>query len=199
MHKLKFIDKIIIVGVGCMAIFILLLFFSGKRINRDFYIPENLQGWVKIKHGIGENNPLEVKDGSYQIYIPDSGYLETSTYLSSGWGRDRFFRIKLDGSTELIPNYIDEDGKKKLFIHSKSSFPISHVTLLAQLPSEVDTTLWDETKIRKSGGRVIYTPGKKLLEYFFISLKPEPLTFYPPPNPDTEMLKSTEDRELKVE
>ena len=199
MRKLKFIDKVIIVGVGCMALFIIVLFFSGKRVNRDFYLPANLKGWVKIKHGVGEKNPLEIKDGNYQIFIPDSGYLETSTFLSTGWGRDRFYKLHSDGSTELIPNYIDDDGEKKLFILSKSSFPISHEKLLSQLANEADTTLWDNTKIRKSGGRAIYTPGKKLLEYFYVSPEPQPLTFYPPPNPDKEMLKSTEDREVMVE
>lgn len=199
MRNLKFIDKIIIVGVVCMAIFIVLIFFAGKRANRDFYIPEHFQGWVKIKHGTGNSSPLEKKDGAYQIYIPDSGYLETSTLLSTGWGRDRFFFIDTDGSTELIPNYINDNGEEKMLIHGKSSFPISHEHLLSKLPDQADTTLWDETKITKSGGRVIYTPGKRLLEYFYICSKPQPLTFYPPLNEDPEMLKSTEDREVKLE
>ncbi len=195
MRKLKFVDRIILIGVVCMAVFILILFLSGKRNNRDIYLPVNFEGWVKIKHALPGAPQLDNKDGIYQIYVSDSGYVETSTYLESGWGRDRFFSLSPEGAKQ-IPNYLDEAGEKKVFVHAKSAFQVSHEHILADLPEGIDTLLWDGTRIKKSEGRVSYTTGKKTLEYFYISAQAQPLAFNPPPNPDTEMLKSTEDHEI---
>lgn len=195
MRKLKLIDKIILIGVAIMAGFILLLFFSGKRKNRDFYLPPDFEGWVKIKHSVPGAPPLPEEDGIYQLHVPDSAYIETSTPLKGGWGRDRFFTQSSTGP-EPIPAYLTIDDETHFYIHEQSSYPISYESLLPELPDGVDTTFWDGTEVEKQGRRVIYTPGKNVLEYFYVSRKAQPLGFRPPKNPDQERLISTEDREL---
>jgi len=198
MPNKRLINKIILIGVATMAGFILLLFFSGKRPNRDFYLPEQFEGWVKIKHGLPGAAELEASDGVLQIYIPDTGYLETATFMKQGWGRDRYFRLTPEGPIP-IPNYEKREGETRMYIFGQGHYAINYAPLLHQLPEGADTTFWDGTRLKKEEGRVSYTPGKKVLEYFYVSKQPRPIDFRPPPNPDAEMLKSMEDYELVPE
>lgn len=196
MRKLKKIDKIIIVATVLLGAFILLLTYAGKRAERHYYFEEGFSGWVKVKHSYPLAMPLEKKDDILQIFVSDSGYVETSTFLKMGWGKDRFFR-KNGNEWEEIPQYIRDEAGTRMNIHALSSYQKSFAHLLNSLKPGTDTTFYEGTKVKVSSpGRVSYTPGRKTLFYFYLSEKPEEIAFEPPKWEDEERLANTEDRML---
>ncbi|MEM9984321.1 MAG: hypothetical protein AAF804_04435, partial [Bacteroidota bacterium] len=141
-----------------------------------------------------------VREETQQIHIPSDGLLETSTLLEIGWRRDRFFWISEKGDTLAIPSLVEDEGGGKIYLHQRQFFSRSHVDLAAEMPSGSDTTLADGTEISKLGsGYLNYKPGKKSLEYFYLSAEPQPFQFNPPPNPRSQALESLDSREIKIE
>ena len=80
-RKLKLVEKIILLSTVFMAIFLIGFWLSLKRTNRKYIIPEGYKGWVTIRYNFPGSSPLPEVDGFYELHIPDSGYLFTSTPL----------------------------------------------------------------------------------------------------------------------
>jgi len=179
-----------------MAIFLIGFWLSLKRTNRNYYVPPNYEGWVSIKYNYPDAPPLLQDSKGYHIYIPDSGYLVTSTPLEKGWGKDQFFRQKAD-SVQPIPNYVRSSEETKMYIHGRDIRKFSHEAILKQLPVGTDTTMWDGTQIkRKSENEISYQPGDNSLEYFYIFTTPQPLDIHLPQNPQREALESMKDHAI---
>lgn len=172
-RKRRLLKRVLLVS-GASA----LLFFAGyviimKRSPRHYYLPEGFEGWVTIQFEREGSPPLEKKDGAFEIYIPQSGILETSSELETGWARDAFFRKKGDGWEEL-PFNVKEEGENRRYVHSREDAEPNHLLMIQNLPEEADTVLWDGTRISKSGNMVDVRTGRKLLEHFWVSKVPEP-------------------------
>ena len=193
-RKRKFINRIIIVSAISFAIFLIGFWFNRKRTNRDYVLPQGYEGWVCIKYKVPGAPELPLQDGVLVITLPDSGYLETSSSLESGWGKDRFFRGGHTPEQEL-PAYVDTDTGPRVYIHGRDAKYFSHEHLLAALPVGTDTLLWDDTRIiKETAEQISYQPGALTLEFFYVSAQPQPIVFEFPPNPNQEALESTESR-----
>lgn len=198
MKKLTRIDKIIIVSAVFLSIFILGFWLSLKRPNRNYYLPPAYEGWVSIKYNYPDATMSHKGEKGLELYIPDSGYLTTSSPLEKGWGKDRFYWRK-QGSDIPIPNYIEKEGQVLMYIHARDIRRFSHESILKDLPIGTDTILWDGTHIkRKSNNEVSYQPGEPTLEYFYIFKEPQPIDIQLPPNPRREALESLKDYELNT-
>jgi hypothetical protein len=183
-RNLKLIDRIIIIGTLGGAIFLIAFWWSTKRDDRDYYLPEDFSGWISVVHSVPGAPPLQVKDGALQVPIPPSGYLETLTPLEQGWSRNRFFRKSEEGWKQ-IPGKTEVNGEPAIFIHRHEFYHYSHYPLLDTLPVGTDTTLWDGARLVKyAEDDRMYNPGFKTVEFFYISKEPKPLTFNPPPHPN---------------
>lgn len=196
--KRTLIDRIILYGTVALAAFLLILWLSGKRKGRDYYFPAGYSGWVSIKYQVPGAPPLEQADGRWQLHLPDSGYLVTSTPLETGWGRDRYF-FASDTGWVSIPSVVTLDDQQRLHIHSRDFRYFSHEELLPQLPVGTDTVMWDGSHIEKISDReVSYRTGNFTLEYFYLSNPAVSIDFRPPPNPRMEGLNSTRDRAIST-
>ncbi|MEZ4829384.1 MAG: hypothetical protein R3C61_24330 [Bacteroidia bacterium] len=197
-RKLSRIERIILISFSFSAFILIAFWIMDKEPNRDFYIPEGYSGWVKIEYSVPQAQPFPMKEGKVQIVISDSGYAATSDDLVVGWRRDQYFRLRPDGVSEKIPASVTLDnGEPGIFLHAHSYFSRSFEHLLVSLPVGTDTTLADGTHIiKESENKVDYAKGKKTLEYFYISEKPESIIFNPPPRGDKDALESTEDRSI---
>lgn len=191
--ELKLIDKILIIGFLGIAMFLLLFTFGLKRTDKNFYLPEGYVGWVNIKSRFPGAAELPIKNGAYQIHVPDSGYIVTSSILKDGWGRDKFYWMTADGPKE-IPHIVEmkdsPDGYGK-YIHAHEYHHYSHAHILEGLAVGTDTMMWDNTRlIRKSEERVDYREGSKSIEFFYVSDKPLPISRADslPSNPVNEKL-----------
>lgn len=190
-RKWSLVEKIILIGVVGFAVFIVFFVAFMKRSNKDFYLSEGFSGWVTIRYGVPGAPQLVEKDGVLQIKIPADGNLLTATPFVDGWSRDRFFRYDSTGKTTEIPRHLEENNETKKWIHWYESHMHSHKGLIPSLKIGADTTLYDETRILKKSNDslgVQYIEGKKTVEAFFVSTKPENLQFNPPENPDTNIL-----------
>lgn len=172
-RKRRLLKRVLLVS-GASA----LLFFAGyvilmKRSARHYFLPEDFEGWVTIRFEREGSPPLEEKDGVLQVYIPESGILETSSELETGWARDAFFRKKGDAWEEL-PLNVDGEDQNRRYVHSREDAEPNHLLLIRDLPESADTILWDGTRISKSGNIVDVRTGRKLLEHFWVSKAPEP-------------------------
>ena len=193
-RKLKLVEKIILLSTVFMAIFLIGFWLSLKRTNRRYIIPQGYKGWVTIRYNFPGSPPLPEVDGFYQLQIPDSGYLFTSTPLEKGWGKDEFYWQSPSGLVS-IPNYTQTEEGTQMYIHGRDIRPFSHEALLNQLPVGVDTLLWDGTELnRKSATEVRYKPGKVSLEYFYLFPSPQPIDVPLPKIPNKEALESMKDR-----
>jgi len=196
-RKLKKIEIIILVGFVNSVLVFLGIWLWSKAPNRDIYLPEDYEGWVRISHSVEGAPPLVEENGIQKIVIPDSGHLMTSTKLKVGWRRDRFF---WQGQPEALPSYYEIESQPYRYVFQGKQFSRFHKKAMKILPAGADTTLLDGTKIKKDkSNRVNYIPGKKALQYFYVSAEGRPLGFVPPPIEDSDALKSTEDREVDVE
>ena len=196
-RKLKKVEIIILIGFINSALVFLGMWLWFKAPNRDFYLPQSYEGWVRISHSVEGAPPLEKVKGAQQIVIPDSGHLVTSTKLEVGWRRDRFF---WQDKEEAIPSIFEKGDTLYRHIFLASKFSRFYPDLIKKIPAGSDTLLLDGTKIKKDkSNRVNYVPGKKALQYFYISPKGQQIGFIPPPIEDIDALKSTEDRALKID
>ncbi|MEL6670818.1 MAG: hypothetical protein AAFR61_01450 [Bacteroidota bacterium] len=196
--NLKRIEKIIVIAFVNLAIILLGFWLLEKKPNRDYFIPKEYAGWVIIKYNVANAPELPEKDGVLQIIVGEDGYLETSSSLDIGWRRDRFFWLD-DNQETPIPTSVEKDGAYHIYLHRHKYYARSHLDMLGDLPVGTDTVLWDGTIISKeSQGQVNYNPGKKTLEYFYLSAEAEPLTFNPPEMENNQALENTDDREIKL-
>lgn len=193
-RKLKFTERIILLSTVFMAIFLIGFWLSLKRTNRKYIIPEGYEGWVTVRYNFPGSSPLQEVDGFYELHIPDSGYLLTSSPLEKGWGKDEFYWRGPSGLVP-IPNYTDGEEGTQMYIHGRDIKHFSHEALLEQLPVGTDTILWDGTEIsRRSATEVRYQAGKVSLEYFHIFPSPRDLDTPLPKIPNKEALESMKDR-----
>lgn len=184
----KPVDKVILISITVMASLMLGWWLFQKRANRNYYLPESFQGWVTIKFSVTNAPDLPKNGSNLEIFVPDSGYLETATPLRTGWGKDRFF-VKKNGKYEQIPSYQEENGEIRIFIHQRIFLPLSFENMLGKLSVGTDTTFFDGTRIKvKSQDEIDYQAGKPRLEYFYFSGEPQPLSYEPPVNPHQEGL-----------
>ncbi|TAE55053.1 MAG: hypothetical protein EAZ89_06075 [Bacteroidetes bacterium] len=194
--KLKLLDKIIIVSFATTLLTLLGYIAFQKKANRDFYLPAQYSGWVKIRYLVPGAPALESIDGVQQIVIPDSGVLDTSSPLEIGWRRDRFFRME-SNTPRPIATYEQSGSETRILLHMHSYYARNYESLLQNLPVGADTTLPDNTRLRKpSERRVSYTAGKKSIEYFYISAAYEAISFTPPPFNDPEALQDMGDKQI---
>ncbi len=193
-RKLKLTEKIILLSTLFMAIFLIGFWLSLKRTNRRYIIPEGYSGWVTIRYNYPDAAPLPKFDEYWELHIPDSGYLYTSSPLEKGWGKDEFFWNGPSGMRP-IPNYLSGEEGTEMYIHGRDIRHFSHESLLTQLPVGKDTILWDGTELsRKSETEVSYQTGKLSLEYFYIFSTPHSLDSPLPEIPNKEALESMKDR-----
>lgn len=197
MRKLTKIEKITLVAFLNLLLILVILWLMEKEPNRDYFIPKGYEGWVMIHYNIPDQAPIEKKDGVLQYNIPASGTLETHEDLVIGWRRDRFFWTSAAGIEE-IPSSVKIEDEYHIYIHRHKYYARSHVDIIEALPVGTDTILWDKTHITKEhANEVDYMPGKKTLEYFYVSAEPKSIMFNPPKNPNSKAILSTESRELK--
>lgn len=197
MRKLKKIEKITLVAFLNLLLILIILWLMEKRPNRDYYIPKGYEGWVMIHYNIPDTPPLEKKDGVLQFVIPESGFMETTSELDIGWRRDRFF-WQTENGVEEVPSSVEIDGEYHIYIHRHKYYARSHMGIVKGLPVGTDTILWDQTKITKeNANEVDYMPGKKTLEYFYVSAEPKSIMFNPPENTESIAIESTQSRELE--
>ena len=64
-------------------------------------IPSGYVGWVRINYGVNGEPPLQVQRRAYQIVVPQSGRIATSSPMTSGLAHDEYY-------------YVDERGQRKL-------------------------------------------------------------------------------------
>lgn len=187
--RISYLNKLLIVVFLSAVLFFGAYVWWTHRTSRYYYLPKGFHGWVTIKFEKEGAPPLEIKDGAYQIYIPPDGILETSSRLESGWARDEFFFT--DGKTnELIPKQLENPvGGRDPFtwIHARFEDWRRYDSVLLALPDEVDTTLFEGTRIRIRKGyrdeisgetvkQIDIDPGRKLMEHFYVSDGPK--TFF---------------------
>ncbi|MEL6695283.1 MAG: hypothetical protein AAFV78_04665 [Bacteroidota bacterium] len=196
-RKLKKVEIIILIGFINCAIAYLGMWLWFKAPDRDFFLPEDYTGWIKIKYSVPHAPALPEIDGVQQIIIPDSGYLETSTALNVGWRKDRFFWR--EGDKAEIEPFFTEGEESYRYVSDHQSYSVFHENIIKSLTPGTDTLLADETEIELDlTNRLNYQPGKKSLEYFYLSAEPRKLAFIPPPLVDSEALKSVEDRMVRT-
>lgn len=185
-RKLSLVEKIILIGVIAFGIFIIGFSFWMKRSDKDFYIPQGFSGWVTIYYAVPGAKPLAKKEGVYQLIIPASGKLETSTIFEDGWSKDRFFRYdSLNNQSEIPRTVKDKTGTKK-WMHWYESHFRSFNYVIPALKNGQDTLLYEGTRIYKQDEKNIqYAQGQKSLEAFYMSPQPEPMLFNPPPLADS--------------
>jgi len=180
--NLKLIDRVIIIGTLTGAIFILGFVWSIKRSDRDYFLPANFEGWVTIVHQYPEAEPLAIKSGVLQAYIPDNGVLYTSTSLEQGWGRNQFF-IEQNGQWIQLPNKEEVNGEPAIYMHRHEFYHFAHYAMLDTLPVGTDTLMFDGARLIKyDENDRVYNPGRKTIETFYISKKAQGVTFNPPTN-----------------
>ena len=179
----KKFNKYLFVGTAFFAIFLIGFWWNTKRGNTDYYIPADFEGWITIIYSVPGAPALEKKDGAYQVHITDSlGFFRTSSYLEQGWARNNFFRESDTGSV-AVPKYIEKDGEYGIFVHRNEYYHYSHGNILDDLAVGTDTMLWDGTRIKKYAENDFdFSQGVKVVEFFYISKGPKPLTFNPPVN-----------------
>jgi len=195
-RKLKLTEKIILLSTLFMAIFLIGFWLSLQRTGRKYILPVGFSGWVTIQYSQPDASPLPLVDGFWELKIPPSGYLETSSQLEKGWGKDVFFWEGPEGQ-HPIPNYTESSEGLRMHIHGRDIRHYSHEDLLQELPVGTDTTLWDGTQLsRPSESEVSYRPGKVSLEYFYLFDTPQLLDVPLPPNPGRNALESMEDHLL---
>jgi hypothetical protein len=168
-----------------------------KKPNRDFYLPANYEGWIKIEYQVDSADEIPLKDGVQQIFVSDSGRAYTSSSLEVGWRRDQYFWVN-GADTMPIPRSESGEEGPRIYLHHHAYFARDHVELLKQLPPGADTTLSDNTRLEVGlDGKAVYTTGDKILEYFYLSRNAESILFNPPPDSTHEGLQSTEDRRVR--
>lgn len=171
-NKTRYFNRLLIViGISAGITFFAYVYFT-KRLARHYFIPKGYSGWVTVKFEKKDAPPLPEKDGAYQLYIPESGVLETSTDLEYGWARDEHYWW--DGQkAELIPKKEEDSEEYVRYVHDSKDDNMDFTVIIQELPNASDTTLWEGTRISKNGDVVDVQGGRKVMHHFFVSEKPE--------------------------
>ncbi|MEO0472733.1 MAG: hypothetical protein AAF206_24170 [Bacteroidota bacterium] len=197
-RKLKLIEKVIIAATLFSGVMIFAFWLMDKKPDRNFYVPDDFAGWIRIQYEVAGAKVLPREEGNIQIVVPASGVVQTSEKMEVGWRRDVFFAGNPEQASEL-PSMHETDGKIMLYRHAQEFYPRSHLELVRRLPAGTDTTLSDETRItRSASGEVSYEHGRKTLEYIYFTAKAQPIDIKIPAFPPGEALESTEDRSLRT-
>ncbi|MEO1449685.1 MAG: hypothetical protein AAFV07_09145 [Bacteroidota bacterium] len=194
-------EKIILFGFINCAVALGIIIGLDKKENRDYYVPRHFDGWITIRYSVPGAPPLPERDGTQQIRIPESGYLETSSQMEVGWRKDAFYWHE-GSDTTRIPAYVEVEGEEHphIYVHRHEYYAKSWEHLLKNLEPGDDTTLVDETRLEMDkDGKVTYTTGLKTLEYFYHSATGKSIMFNPPENLKHEGLRSTEDRRVPLQ
>ena len=174
---------LLVCGGSALLAFGLYILFS-KRQARYYYIPKDYSGWVTIKYEKEGAPALKEVDGVWELRIPESGILETSSRMGTGWARDEFFFSTPSGD-QPIPKQVEVNGESMRQVHDREESTRDYTQLMLEMPDESDTILWDETRISKSGQSVDVRTGRNLLEHFFVSGEPQPFFFEHDSIPDS--------------
>lgn len=176
------LERILIISVATSAIFIIGFWLSLKRPNRDYYLPANFEGWVTIRHSMPNAPALPAKDGVLQIVVPDSGVVHTASPWDYGWGRDRYFWRDSTGKVTQIPSSVFEGNETKMYVFLHEYRPYAHSRNFAKLPTG-ETRFPDGAVVKKFAETDIdYTRGKKSVETFYLTAKPQSIMYSPPKN-----------------
>jgi hypothetical protein len=144
-----------------------------------------------IEYNVPNATPLPMKNGEYEIIVPDSGKIKTSSILNDGWGKDLFFTK----NGKQIPNAESKNNDVLTRFHLREYHYRSFLKEIPQMKENSDTTFYDGTSIHKiSNSQYVYREGKKTVEVFYVSDKPQSTRFdrfQPPINPDTSLLYET--------
>ena len=90
----------VLAGIGCIALFMSQGCDHWRR-PEVVSIPSGYVGWVRINYGVKGEPPLQVQRRAYQIVVPQSGRIATSSPMTSGLAHDECY-------------YVDERGQRKL-------------------------------------------------------------------------------------
>jgi hypothetical protein len=175
-RKKRFFNRLLLVcGGSAVMMFFGYVWFT-HRPARHFYLPEGYSGWVTVRFEKPGATELPIADGAQQLHIPESGIMETSSKLHTGWSKDEFF-WQISSDVRPIPKKTDCGDQNCRTIHDLSEESMKYDRLLASLPEKIDTVLLDGSKISKDGERVDVRTGRKVILHFWVSSRPEPF-FY---------------------
>jgi hypothetical protein len=173
-RKKRLFNRVLLVSGGsAFLLFAGYLFFT-HRSPRHFYIPKGFHGWVTVKFEKPNTPPLPEKDGAVEFHIPESGILETSSKLTTGWARDEYY---WEGGNEVIPKQVDCGDQNCRWIHDLEEKTMGYNAVILGLPDEADTLLWDGARISKKGESVEVRAGRKTMMHFWVSEEAKPF-FY---------------------
>lgn len=186
-RKKKLFNRVLIVSaVTALAMFVGYNIVT-KRPNMKYFVPRDYEGWVTIRYEVEEAPALPLVDGEYELYIPNSGILETSNRYQFGWRREEYyFWDGKDPSTAVFMNKWEKQGDETEphgHIHSLHEQHIDTLDVLAVVeadPSLEDTTLWDGTRISIKGEQMDVSTGRDLFQHFYLSKERQPFEFKHP-------------------
>jgi hypothetical protein len=173
-RRKRLFNRVLLVSFGSAFLLFAGYVFFTHRSPRHYYIPEGFSGWVTIKFEKSGAPALPEKDGAVEFHIPESGLLETSSKLVTGWSRDDWY---WEGSDELIPKQTDCGNESCRWVHDLSETSMGYEAVILSLPESADTLLWDGARISKKGESVEVRSGRKTMLHFWVSAEPEPF-FY---------------------
>lgn len=176
-RKKRLFNRVLIVsGSSALLLFAGYVFFT-KRSPHHFFIPKSYAGWVTVKFEKPNAPALTEKDGVVEFRIPESGVLETSSKLETGWSRDEYFWIE-GNSTTLIPKHVDCGDDDCRYVHDFKESEMGYESVIMNLPEESDTLLWDGARISKKQESVEVRSGRKTMIHFWVSAQPEPFFYH---------------------
>ena len=182
LQRRSLLDKVLLVAGGsALLTFIIFQFFTWHP-PRHYILPEDFSGWVTVKYEKPGVPPFPRENGNLIIEIPESGILETNDQLSTGWGKDVFYRRKM-GGLEEIPQWIKVDNVASSWIHGKKAENMRLDSITYYLPQTIDTFLFEGTHISLKNGKGDINSGRKVLQHFFVPEKPQDAGFQTPKLP----------------
>ena len=102
-----------IVGAGILVCLLAPnISFGGGNQEVVYEFPPHFKGWVLIQYEDPGCTALPSGTGSIQVSIPESGCACTSDALPLGFGSIRFERVHPDGTREVIPSRVHDDGSE---------------------------------------------------------------------------------------
>lgn len=186
-RKWSLVEKIILIGVVAFGLFIIGFQIKMKGTDKEIYLVKGFSGWVNIRYNVPGAPALPKKEGKWQVEIPASGTLITSTPYEDKWRRDDFYFKDSTGALVAIPKSEKSGNEYKKRIHWHESAYHSFEFLAKKLKPGTDTTFYDGSRLYTEKDTFYYKEGVKSIEYFYVSEQPENMLFNPPSNPDTNI------------
>ncbi len=195
----KRINQVILAVSLVFALGMVTYILFQKSPDTDYYLPAACKDkWTVIRYEVADASAFPLVEGKVQIRIPDSCICHTSNTLKIGWGKTRYFLVE-NGTETLLPNYEKTGEEYVVYFHDHDMRHLSHEALLSRLPNGADTVMFDGAHLKKADRyHVTYTPGRKSVEYFYLSAEPHPLSFVPPGEPPVVTLESTKDHAVPL-